>query len=140
MKKLILIAAALGWLERPDTDGIFLQEEEAGKLDQILADNAAAITAAGTAAVEATDKITALTTRISELEGQVTAATAGTTALNETLAAKETALATANTRIAELEAMEGKSSSTVATEDPANDTSAAEKNKKYLTVFDRMVS
>jgi hypothetical protein len=36
--------------------------------------------------------------------------------------------------------MEGKSSSTVATEDPANDTSAAEKNKKYLTVFDRMVS
>jgi chromosome segregation ATPase len=144
MKQLILIAAALGWLERPNTDGIFLQEEEAGKIEQILADNAAALTAAqtalSTAAQDATDKINAFTARITELEGEISTVTADKTSLKDQLTTKSNDLTIATNRIAELEQMEGKPSGTVATQDPANGPTTEEKNKKYLTVYDTQFS
>jgi peptidoglycan hydrolase CwlO-like protein len=138
MNLFTLIAAALGWTEVPDTDGLFLQNEEAQKIEQKLADADAAAALAATAAQEAATSIENLNGRITALEGEVSAANADKTTLANNISEKETALTTANNRIAELEAMPGKGAATVTTEDPANGPSETEKNKKYLTVYDRM--
>jgi hypothetical protein len=100
------IAKTLGWEEVPDNaEGIFLQPEEAAKIDTALA-------TAGSAEESAT-QLTTAQARVTELEGQ--------------LATANTNLTTSQARVTELEAevktLGGKSSGTgstvTATEDEA---------------------
>lgn len=154
MKSYKNIEAKLGWTETPDTEGIFLQPEEASTLDSALAEADTARLAAETALATATENHEAAIAEatvnheaaIAGVNEQLTTAqadlaTAGENlatvnasleAANQQLATTNEQLATANARIAELEELTG-----VAQTAPVVDVDeSASKKKTYKTSFD----